>query len=98
MTKSIAAAAAFAILAAATAPAAFAQGVDITASDVYQLSVADYYVQYSEGSGEQVMSVNDISGEAKIDSSVIVQYNETELFQLKTDGDQTMNVNRIRGE
>ena len=82
-----------------TASAAFAQGVDIRNSEVYQDSVADYYNQYNYGAGDQTIAVNDISGKVKIYDSYVRQWNETELYQENWgQGDQDMFVNRIRGE
>ena len=94
MIKFAAAAAALVL----TASAAFAQGVEIKNSELYQLSVADYYVQWGTGSGDQDLRVNEVSGEVKIKDSYVVQYNETDLLQANTNGDQTMYVNRIHGE
>ncbi len=95
MKKFAAAAAVLAL----TASAALAQGVEIKSSEVYQLSVADYYTQYNYGPGDQALGVNTITGKVKIQDSLVVQYNETELFQVNDgSGDQTMYVNRIHGE
>ena len=95
MKKFAAAAAVLAL----TASAALAQGVEIKSSDVYQLSVADYYTQYNAGSGDQALGVNTITGKVKIQDSLVVQYNETDLYQENwSSGDQTMYVNRIHGE
>ena len=83
-----------------TATAAFAQqGVEIENSDVYQDSVADYYDQYNSGSGDQLLSVNSITGKVEIEDSDVYQWNETETYQENTgSGDQTMYINRIHGE
>ena len=95
MKKFAAAAAVLAL----TASAALAQGVEIKSSEVYQLSVADYYTQYNYGSGGQALGVNTITGKVKIQDSLVVQYNETDLYQENwSSGDQEMYVNRIHGE
>ena len=96
MKKFAAAAAVLAL----TASAALAQsGVEIKSSDVYQLSVADYYTQYNTGAGNQALGVNTITGKVKIQDSLVVQYNETDLYQENwSSGDQEMYVNRIHGE
>ena len=95
MNKFAAAAAVLAL----TASAAFAQGVQIKSSEVYQDSLASYYMQYNGGSGDQTLAVNDISGEVKIKDSYVSQYNTTDLYQVNWGaGDQDMFVNRIHGE